>query len=279
MTITITIMGRKGGITKSTLAVNIAAGCARAGLRTLLIDADGQGNATESMRIKREDGFYALVLEDAEFNDVIRPVSSEFAGGEYELYCLPSADGMQAVEKHSETPTIVYERFQELRGVMDVVIVDTSPGITEVHSAMYYTSDYVLLPTLCEFASIKSLGTTLSYLRYAETLGAEQGLPVADVLGIVPNRFSASEKVQQVNLGVIHGKYGKRHGGPYEIFPPMRNLTVWNQAAQLRQCIQAYQLTDDYNARRQARVATAEIQPLVQRVIEIANGQNKVVAI
>ena len=54
------------------------------------------------------------------------------------------------------------------------------------------------------------------------------------------------------------------------VFPVMRDLTVWNQAVQMRQSMYAYQVdADDYNARRQAKVAAGELQPVLDRVLEV----------
>lgn len=270
MTKIIAMMGRKGGSTKSTMSINIAAACARAGLRTVLVDSDGQANATTSVRVAPHDGFYNLIAQDLAFSDVLVPVPNEFHG-HGELYLLAASDAIRTLEGDEETSAAIYESFQDLRGAVDVVIVDTSPGITEVHNGFYFTADYVLLPTLCEFTSINSLTTMLDYLQGAALAGQEQGFTAAQILGIVPNRFNASEKVQQVNIGFLRG----RHGLVNTVFPQIRNLTVWGQASQLRKSIYAYaDDATDYNARRQAKMAMAELQPVLDEVLDIVRDGN-----
>lgn len=264
MTQIISIMGRKGGTTKTTVAINLAAACARAGLKTVLVDSDGQGNASSSVRVTPHDAFYKLIAEDQEFVDVLVPVPIEFHG-QGELYLLAASNLMRVLESDPATSALIYERFNELRDWADVVIVDTSPGITHVHAGFYYTSDHIVLPTLCEYTSITSLTSMFDYLQSAQVQGEQAGYASAKVLGIIPNRFSASEKVQQVNIGFIRGRYGEQ----CEVFPMIRNLTVWNQASQLRESIFVYAPTDDYNARRQARAAAGEMQPLVDRVLRL----------
>lgn len=257
--------GRKGGLGKTLVAKTLAAGCARAGLRTVLVDADGQGNASQGTRIKPHDAFYELIISDAEFSDVLKPVSAVFHG-EGELWLLSAWSRQMQVEMNDNTPKLIYERFQELEGWADVVIVDTSPGITHVHAGFYYASDYIILPTLCDMPSISSLSSTFSYLAQAGEAGRAAGYPAAQVLGILPNCFSGKEKVQQVNLGIVIGKYGDAN----HIFNVMRNLTIWRQADQLRQSI--YTLTDDadYQTRRQSRAASSEFQPVLDAVLNIA---------
>lgn len=261
----IAVMGRKGGITKTTVAANLAAGCARAGLRTLLVDADGQANGCRIVGVDPAPGFFNLTLGDQEFSEVLRPVPMKFIGQNADCFILPSDDSQRQVEQHPETAARIYERFQEIRGWADVVIVDTSPGITEVHAGFYFTADYLIAPTTLEALSISSLQSTMAYLDSAKERGVQAGYPAAKVLGILPNRFMASEKVEQSNVGFLRGRYEE----DFKVFDAMRNLTVWKQAGQLRQSIYAYAPKDDYSARRQARAAANEFAPILKSVLDL----------
>lgn len=261
----IAIMGRKGGITKTTVAANLAAGCARAGLRTVLVDADGQASACRMVGVEAEPGFFNLILGDREFNEVLRPVPTKFIGESGECFILPTDDSQRQVEQHSDTAARIYERFQEIRDWADVVIVDTSPGITEVHAGFYYAADYILAPTTLEALSLGSLQKTLAYRDEAMARGQKGGYPVAQILGILPNRFVAAEKIEQSNVGFLKGRYSER----WTVFEAMRNLTVWKQAGQLKQSIFAYAPKDDYSARRQARTAANEFAPILNSVLNL----------
>ena len=259
MTIILSIIGRKGGIGKTTLAKNICAAAALQGHNTVLIDADGQGNATDGVRVKREDGFKALVLDNAEWSDVLRPVPGEFIGEPRDnFYVLPAFDQQHKVEKNDDAPGLIYERMQDLRGYADVVVCDLPPGTSNTHIGMYYASDYVLLPTLCELDSVTSLQSTFSYLQQAAIEGHKLGINVARVLGIVPNRFNASEKTQQSNSGYVRGRYDQH----YNVFMPLRDLAVWRKAQQLRMSIFALSEQGIYAERVEARKAITELAPI-----------------
>lgn len=232
MTVIISVQGRKGGITKSTTATNVAAGCALMGLRTLLIDADGQGNASSAVGIEPNDGFYALIAQDAEWADVIMTVPEQFAGEGAHLHLVSAADAQHMIEGREETSSLIIQRFQELEDFYDVVIVDTSPGLNYVHNGLYFASDYVLLPTIIEEDSIRSVDKTLSYLANAAAQAEQVGLSAAKVLGILPNRFSARGTVERIWYRRLLELYGD-----YHIFPVVREYAIWKEARAYRQSI------------------------------------------
>lgn len=270
MTIVLSIIGRKGGIGKTTLAKNICAASALRGYNTILIDADGQGNATDGVRVKREDGFKALVLDNAEWSDVLRPVPAEFIGEQRDnFYVLPAFDKQYLVEKNDDTPALIYERMADLRGYADVVVCDLPPGTSATHIGMYYASDYVLLPTLCELDSVTSLASTFSYLGQAASEGRARGINTASVLGIVPNRFNASEKTQQSNSGYVRGRYDQH----YTCFPPLRDLAVWRKAQQLRMSIFALSEQGIYAEKVEARKAITELGPITEALFSAFTKQ------
>jgi len=260
----ISVMGRKGGVGKTTITINLGAGLARAGARVLVIDADGQGNATTGLRHPRTDGLLAMMLHGADYQDVLLPVDHEFTGDKNAVMALlPSSDGQIQVESHTDTPSLLMEHLDNLRPAFDVILVDTSPGLTNIHAGLYFASDYILLPTLTQPDSVRSLGTTMGYLQQIGKQAESQGLSTAKILGIVPNQFDASQKVQQVNYGWLCGKYDHLN-----VFNPMRSLTAWVQASQLQRSIYKRANTKDYSERRQAKVAVAELQPIVDNILE-----------
>lgn len=267
-TIIVSVMGRKGGITKTTISKELAVGLARAGLKVILVDADSQGNATTGMKLKAKDSLMALV-QGAEWSDLLEPVPSAYSGLEDAyFFCLPSADGQMLIEKDSDTVAAIYERISELRGQVDIVIVDTGPGITHIHHGLYYASDYILLPTTLELESVQGIKKTLQYLNQAVL--TTPNTPVAQVMGIVMNRYDASQKVQNINVGYVRGAYSEQ----YHVFPvPVRALAAWVKASQAKISIAQLYATGTYQERQQAKSALSDFRPVIDRVLELAGVQ------
>lgn len=262
MTVIVSVMGRKGGITKTTLAKNIADECSKQGLMTVLFDADSQGNATDGVNVTPQDAFRALVLGEIEWNDALFPVPASFTGDERDnLFVVPSFDGQVDIETREDAPTLIYERFQEVRGHVDIVICDCSPALTNVHTGLFFASNYVLLPTTCEYDSIISIDKTLNYLYEQAAMASD--LPTAQILGIVPNRLNVNERVQQVNSGFVKGVYHEKH----PVFRPLRDLGVWRKASQMKMSIHAMMEYGIYAERKDARIAYSEFLPVAQAVI------------
>jgi cellulose biosynthesis protein BcsQ len=274
MTVKIMVGGRKGGTGKTTVAKNLAAGCARAGLTTLLVDADGQANATSGMQVAPYDGFKALVLDDADWADLLRPVPEDFAGVQG-MFVLPSHMGQKQVEENADSIPAIVERFAELDGQIDVVIVDTSPGATNAHIGLYYACDYIVLPVQCVMESILSLDDMMIFLENAKKTGAAVGYQTASFLGIVPNMLNASTNVHKTNHGFIQGQYFQR----VTVFRPMRDLTVWQQASQYRTSIWHLADVGSHRERRDAKIAGMELQPLLNAVLKLARAESERVAV
>jgi len=261
MTVFIGLMGNKGGTAKSTLVRNLSEGCARAGLRVIAVDADPQYTLTYTMQAEPMDAFSTLLTDvEAEWRDLLVPVPEDFSGCQHDyFYILPTYEGQSQIEGMDGLPERLYERFQELRGYADVVLVDTSPGRSNVHVGLYQVLDYVILPCQPELESIMGLSATLNHLY---TIG--QTAPVAQVMGIAPNQLNAAQTTHQINYSFILQQYSHR----YTIFKPIRDMAIWRDAVQNRRSI--YRLADSklYNERQKAKVAVAELQPVLDAILK-----------
>lgn len=257
-TLVVPIMGRKGGITKTTLAVNLALFLARLfGLRVLLIETDGQGDATSSVGLPLADDFHRLIIGNAEWADVLVKVPETFAG-DADLWMLRAADQQLDVERNAQTPSILVERMAELDGNFDIIIVDSGPNLAETHIGLYYAAtsggSQIILPTTIERKPIDSLERMFGYLSQARMASSA---PVAEVLAIQPNRFATSKRVSHRLLGQIEGRYGHRT----KVMAPIRDLAAWEYASVHQRSILDI---GGYHA----AAGRSELQPLVNLVYQ-----------
>jgi chromosome partitioning protein len=262
MTLILSLLARKGGVGKSTIAVNLAAECALRGLFTVLVETDGQGNASEHMGVTPHDGFSELVLGGRNWQDVLLPVPQTFTGKKVDLFLVSAADLTREVEESPATVARLVKALGALRGWADVVIIDTAPSINSVHVAAYYASDYVILPTLCELDSINSLSKTLRYLEAADVAGKGE-LTAAKVLGIVPNRYSRGSKVSQLNYGMVLGRFAHEQ----RVFDPIHEGQVWAYARAQSCCVSAFKPSD--SQRESRRIARRDFAPIVESVMQL----------
>ena len=264
-TIIIAILGRKGGIGKTTIATNLAAALARQGKRVALIETDGQGDSTFSVGMSYANDFYRLIMDDAEWSDVLQPIPDAFAGEGLDLWILRAHDAQLNVERNPDTSIRIVERIEELKGFYDYVIIDAGPNLAETHIGLYYAASHIILPTLVESKSIQSVQRMFTYLDQARSASE---LPVAEVLGIQPNRFDARHRIQHRLLGYISGMYERQA----PILEPIQNLAVWEYAS--TEQVSIYQMAGSHAGR-----ARKQFQPLVAAALALQNAAAERVAV
>ena len=194
----IAVVNQKGGVGKTTTAVNLAAYLANQGKFVLLVDLDPQGNATAGLGFRQEDlehNLYDALVGARGIREIVRntlheglriiPASPNLAGANVELVNEPEREHR------------LYRLLQEIHHAYDYVIIDSPPSLGLLTINGLVAADEVLIPVQAEYYALEGLGQLLETIRLIQA-HIKPDLKIAGaLLTMYDNRNKLSEEIWQ----------------------------------------------------------------------------------
>jgi chromosome partitioning protein len=201
------IANQKGGVGKTTTAVNLGAALAEAGFRVLVIDLDPQGNATTGLGINPRNvghSIYDVIMNDTPAEDCVEPTSLK------NLFVLPATIDLAGAEIEL-VPAFSRElklrrALEHVRSEYDIVLIDCPPSLGLLTVNGLAAADAVIVPIQCEYYALEGLGQLLRNVGLVRS----NLNPLLDVRGIVLTMYDARTRLADQVEGEVRGHFGSK---------------------------------------------------------------------
>lgn len=231
----ISVINQKGGVGKTTTAVNLAACLAYKGKKVLIIDADAQGNATSGLGINKkgiELSTYDCLVDDNKIKEAI--IRTKYRN----LSILPATQELSAADielSYEEEREYFFKKaVSHIRDDYDFIIIDSPPSLGLLNLNIMTACDSVLIPIQCEYYALEGLAQLISTIKTIKK-SLNKGL---DIEGIIATMFDKRTNLSEQVYGEIKNHFPDK---TYETVIP-RNIRL-SEAPSFGEPIIKYDIT------------------------------------
>lgn len=250
----IAVFNHKGGTGKTTSAVTLAAGLARAGKKTLLVDTDSQGNVAVSLGLKPTRSLYHVLVMGLRLQDAIISAREN-------LDVLAANETLAAAELYlagrQNRDRVLSTRLAEAKANYDYIVVDCSPSLSLLNQNALVFADGVLCPVACDYLSLVGVRQVVKTVKNVNRLLSH---PV-QIWGVLPTMYDTRARICNEALETLQEHFGER------CFAPVRSAIRVKEAPSQGQTL--FEYAPDSNA-------AADYQLVVNRLISGAIAPSQV---